>query len=339
MKRETDLTRRILQSQNGQRIIDFVAPIYNDGETALWLFESIGRILDDISKNIDSLRRQVTPEEATWTLPYWETEYNISPESYWNNEERRAAIIAKIKYVAPVNPAKLEEFSSAIMNVPCEIIENISKNTFRLVVHGWSNNFSRLKATINAAKPAHLIWNAFAKIPIIIIEEKSGAMIEKDLSFGLYANYWNCYCFNGKRCFDGSILFNQRRGGLNMENFQIVAAPPEKKKLYIAAFIIYTTRHKQLERIVYRQNWRVKSIEILPGVILSAVKTSINFSNRQAIRKIENVSFSPYRVSNHNTFGENANLTTTRVSRADGTYCFDGTLRFNGESAPKTENI
>ena len=230
MKRETDVTRRILQSQNGKRIIDFVAPIYNEGETALWLFESIGRILDDISENIDSLRQQVTPETATWTLPYWENEYNIIPESYWNEQERRASIIAKIKYIAPVNPAKIEQFASAAMGVPCKVIENISKNTFRLVIDGWSASFPRVKQIINEAKPAHLIWNVYARIPIMIIKESFGSMFEKDLRFQTFFNYWNCYCFDGRRQFDGSLLFNQRRGGLSLAqtNVKINAVMPHR---------------------------------------------------------------------------------------------------------------
>jgi len=369
MKRETDLTHRILQSQNGRRIIDFVAPIYNDGETALWLFESIGQILDDLTKNIDSLRQQVASEKATWTLPYWETEYNIIPESYWNEEERRAAIIAKIKYVAPVNPAKLEEFASVIMNAPCEIIENISKNTFRLIIHGWSNNFPRLRATINAAKPAHLIWNTFAEIPVIILKEKTGSIIKKDLRLELYVNYWKCYCFHGKRCFDGSILFDQRRIELNMTRTHIktsVNMPhsfyPQKLQINFSPFGIKQKSGVMFEKnlcfktfVNYWNSYCFKGKRFFDGgidfssrcigfyinnfQITTTLREKKHFPVVSTARKVNEIHFYLYGVINCNTFGENANLTITRPSHADGTYCFDGTLRFDGKSAPQTENI
>ncbi len=163
MRRRTDLMVEILKSPVAQRIIDFVAPIYGESYTALWLYEVTGRALDDVVSSSDSLKTQTVPQTATWTLPHWEKEYGISPDPSWTVEQRRANIIAKMKFVAPVNPAKLAEFASAAVGAPCEVVENVSKNAFRIQINGFPQSLERLWAVVEEAKPAHLIWNLDAR--------------------------------------------------------------------------------------------------------------------------------------------------------------------------------
>ncbi len=155
----------ILKSPQAQRIIDFVAPIYGESYTALWLFEVIGRALDDVAGYAATLQKQAVPDTATWTLPYWEKEYGITPDPAWTEEQRQKNILAKIKYVPPVNPQKLAEFASAAAGVPCRVIENVSKNTFRIEIDGNSRTLERLQKIIEEAKPAHLIWSMQVHTP------------------------------------------------------------------------------------------------------------------------------------------------------------------------------
>ncbi len=155
----------ILRSPEAQRIIDFVAPIYGESYTALWLFEVIGRALDNVSGYAVSLQKQTIPYTATWTLPYWEKEYGVIPDPSWAEKQRQENILAKMKYVPPVNPKKLSEFASAAAGAPCKIIENVSKNTFQIEIDGWSGALERLKNVIEEAKPAHLIWSIQANTP------------------------------------------------------------------------------------------------------------------------------------------------------------------------------
>ncbi len=155
----------ILKSPSAQRTIDFVAPIYGESYTALWLYEVIGRVLDNIVFSVGSLKEQTLPQTATWSLPYWEKEYGISTDFSWTVEYRRANILAKMKFVPPVNPAKLAEFASAAVGAPCEVVENVAKNTFRIEINGFPKSLERLRAVIDEAKPAHLIWNLDARAP------------------------------------------------------------------------------------------------------------------------------------------------------------------------------
>ncbi len=154
---------KILKSPSAQRIIDFVAPVYGESYTALWLYEVIGRVLDDVVNSADSLRGQALPQTATWTLPYWEKEYGLSIDPSWTVEKRQANIITKIKFTPPANPKKLEEFASAATGADCYITENVSKNTFAVSFEGRAGSLERLAAVINKSKPAHLLWQINAR--------------------------------------------------------------------------------------------------------------------------------------------------------------------------------
>lgn len=158
MRYRTELMDEILKSQTAQRIIDFVAPIYGNGYVALWMFQAIGKPLDAIASFVDSLRDQTIPQTATWSLPIWEREYGITPEPAWTDAQRQANLVSKMKYIPPVNPAKLAEYASAAAGVPCEVIENIAKNTFAVVLRANSDTIDRAKQAIDEGKPAHLIY-------------------------------------------------------------------------------------------------------------------------------------------------------------------------------------
>jgi len=165
MRYRTDLMQEILKSPNAQRIIDFIAPIYGESYVGLWLLEVIGLALDQVTGYAESLREQALPQTATWTLPYWEDEYNVTPDENWTTAQRQANVLAKVKYVPPVNPEKLAEFASAVIGAPCKVMENIAKNTFSVEFQGYVPTLERLKSVIEQAKPAHLIWQIHAQMP------------------------------------------------------------------------------------------------------------------------------------------------------------------------------
>jgi len=156
---------QILKSPNAQRIIDFIAPIYGESYVGLWLLEVIGLALDEVTSYAESLPAQTLPQTATWTLPYWEDEYNVTPDESWTIAQRQANVLAKVKYVPPVNPTKLAEFAAAVTGAPCKVIENVSQNTFSVEFQGYVPTLERLKGVIEEAKPAHLIWQVRAESP------------------------------------------------------------------------------------------------------------------------------------------------------------------------------
>ena len=77
----TKLMEEILTSEEAQKIIDFVSPVYGNSYVALKLFQSIGLALDEINSFPDDFIDQIMIQTATWSLDHWEEQYGLYPES------------------------------------------------------------------------------------------------------------------------------------------------------------------------------------------------------------------------------------------------------------------
>lgn len=217
MRHETELTRQILKSPSAQRMIDYVSPIYGEDYAALWLFEIMGRALDSAEEIGESLWDQTVPQTATWALPYWEEEYGVTPDPSWTIEQRQANILARIQYTAPVNPAKLAALAAAAAGVPCEIVENVAKNTFSVVLHGTTNTLGRVKAVLDETKPAHLIPKFITQIEIIFPNPQDRFLLRR-MSFAYrFRSYGGTFILlDGKRQLDGTWKLGQAASGARM---------------------------------------------------------------------------------------------------------------------------
>lgn len=217
MRHETQLMRQILQSPSAQRMVDYVSSIYGEDYLALWLFEIMGRALDGAEEIGNSLWDQTVPQTATWTLPYWEEEYGAAPDPSWTVEQRQANILARIQYTAPVNPAKLASLLSAAAGVPCEIVENVSKNTFRVILHDASMTLGRVKRVLDETKPAHLIAQFITQIEIAFPNPQEKFLLRKmSFSYRLRSYGGTFIVLDGQRRLDGTWKLGQAASGVRM---------------------------------------------------------------------------------------------------------------------------
>ena len=155
---KTEMMDKILKSPMAQQIIQQVSPIYGEAYTVLWLYQIIGTVLDQMQEWTDSLAQQRRIKTATWSIPYWEEQYGITPDASWDLEQRRQNVIAAKRYKAPINPKKMEDLISAIVGLPVTVTENIRKNTFLVNIEGYTQEYARAVANIENMKPAHLIY-------------------------------------------------------------------------------------------------------------------------------------------------------------------------------------
>lgn len=158
MSYRTDMVESILKSEEGRTILEYLSPIYGESYVALWMLQVIGMQLDKVSDWSAQAALQVTPQTATWTLDFWEAEYSLVPNPNWTIEQRRQNILANMKFVAPVNPAKLKDILEGVAGCPVDLIENTAKNTFTVTLRQYTDAFLRVKETLDRAKPAHLIY-------------------------------------------------------------------------------------------------------------------------------------------------------------------------------------
>lgn len=163
----SEKTQRILTSPAAQRIVNSVSPIYSQAEAALWLFEAIGRQLDEMGQWADSYQLQVTPQTATWALGYYELAYGLPVHMDWPLERRREAVLVAMRTRAPMNPRKVEGLLATLTGVRVVIEESTGKNRFLVRFLDWTAKAGQagVRQVLDRAKPAHLIYDLRAEIP------------------------------------------------------------------------------------------------------------------------------------------------------------------------------
>lgn len=157
---KTELMEEILKSPKAQEIVQQISPIYGEAYTTLWLFQVIGTVLDMMEEWTSTLAAQTVPHTATWSLPYWEEQYNLTSDPSWSDERRRQNIINRCVTRAPVNPYKLTNIVAVAAGAEARIEERTGKNHFTVYVSGRHNSEDeqRIKEAIDRIKPAHLIY-------------------------------------------------------------------------------------------------------------------------------------------------------------------------------------
>lgn len=174
---KTELMEEILRSPMAQKIIQTVSPIYGEAYTVLWLYQAIGTILDKMDEWTGSLQDQVLPQTATWSIPYWEELYGITPDDSLSAEVRRANILKKYRRKSQINPKRMEDAISSISGYATEITENVAKNTFEILIRGYVEDLTEIKNAVREMKPAHLIYEIVMADLTRLDHETYGAMI------------------------------------------------------------------------------------------------------------------------------------------------------------------
>lgn len=159
MRNPTDMMRAILTNETAQRIIDFVSPIYGDSYVGLWLYQAIGSVMGEICEIAEQLRYETSPATSVLLLDYWEDHYNIPRGTSLTVEQRQNRLLVNIQTRGPHNPATMANaISSSLNGVSVNIVENVAKNTFMVIVSDHVSNLSPAVAVIKKSKPAHLLY-------------------------------------------------------------------------------------------------------------------------------------------------------------------------------------
>lgn len=156
---KTELTEQILKSPMAQTFIQRISPLYGDAYVVLWLIQAIGTVIDSMEEWSGTYEKQIVPQTATWSIPFWEEQYGIVADPSWSDERRRQNIVNRIKYRAPINPKKIEEIASVAAGHPAEVEELTGKNKFTVYIRDLVYDLEPIRTAINEVKPAHLIFD------------------------------------------------------------------------------------------------------------------------------------------------------------------------------------
>lgn len=144
-----------------KRMISRVSPIYERSYVAKWLYEVMGREVDDAEIRFSELREQANPETATWALRYWEQRYGIETNENRSLAARRADIIARRGARAPMNVARLEAMIRAMTGCETSVTDYIAPYTFgvRIIADGSEGiDIRKISEKLRKVKPSHLAY-------------------------------------------------------------------------------------------------------------------------------------------------------------------------------------
>ena len=146
------------ENRVSQRMISRVSPIYERSYVAKWLYEVMGREVDDAEIRFSELREQANPETATWALRYWEQRYGIEANENRSLADRRADIISRRGARAPMNPARVEAILSAMTCCTVHVEENVAPYTIRIDIEECGNSLDYLAVAnrLKRIKPSHI---------------------------------------------------------------------------------------------------------------------------------------------------------------------------------------
>lgn len=155
---EIDLTDEIVKSEAGRRMLSMVSPIYRRSYVGLWMFELLGRSVDEMRAWVESMKQQIAPGTATWSLPYWEEQYGIKIDESIPDARRRAMLLSRTKSRGAFTPGKLKALSEAITGVSARVVERVSPHSFAVYLPFHTDRDARLAEEIRRVKPAHMTF-------------------------------------------------------------------------------------------------------------------------------------------------------------------------------------
>lgn len=154
------LREQILTNELGDRMLNTVAPIYDNSKVALHIFQAIGTVLQKGTDFVAiDLIAQMFPQTATWGLKYWEEEYGLPTDESLSLEERRNNVISSMQFRAPITPKKIADKVASLVGVPTKVIEDTENaNIFEVVTSDYvsSSDFARVTEVLDRITPAHL---------------------------------------------------------------------------------------------------------------------------------------------------------------------------------------
>lgn len=94
---------------------------YERAYVGKWLYQVMGLSMDQVKRIYEELPDQLFVETATWGLAYHEQKYGLSIKESLSYEERRRAILQRMKSRVPMTPYHMEQLLRRQLNVEAEI--------------------------------------------------------------------------------------------------------------------------------------------------------------------------------------------------------------------------
>lgn len=146
-----------IQTETGKRMLRAVTPIYTD-EYQLSIFNANGLVMEELQGITNKIGMEVLINNATWSLPYWESLFRIKPTDNQTIEQRRRAVILRMNEYFPVTRRRMESIVDTFTeNGGTVINDKRGDYTFEIILrNSGAIDFIDMVAAVEETKPAHL---------------------------------------------------------------------------------------------------------------------------------------------------------------------------------------
>lgn len=202
---------RFPESEAAKRMLSYVTPGWYDySYVGKWLYEVMGREIDNAEYYVEDLLNQLFPETATWGMKYHEQKYGLETLVSLSLEERRKRVLEKRDTKAPLSPWRMEQMVGSIIDCNVSIRDIMDgapvlhPNIFQVRFYGDGGlDMTAAVHKLNALKQSHTTYELFCLIAVMELEE----FVTPKIRFRMDLSWWD-KVLDGKYKLDGSILLD-----------------------------------------------------------------------------------------------------------------------------------
>ncbi len=140
----------------------YVPPYLPEYEEMAAIYKAQGFEIGTAHALMDSMFTQSIPSQATWGLEHWERLLGISASEDVDDETRQAVVVEKLAGTRTLTAARIVEIAENITGesvVVKEVPEEYKVIVMFTGSYGIPNHVKLFKRTIEALKPAHLVFD------------------------------------------------------------------------------------------------------------------------------------------------------------------------------------
>ncbi|MBB6730062.1 YmfQ family protein [Cohnella zeiphila] len=148
-----------MTSSAGQRMLTYLPGYYATSKVIRSMMDAEGQELDQLQAALDDILNQFFVSSATWGLNRWEAELAIPIDESKPIDQRRSAIVSKIRGTGTVTVQLLQKVAQSFENGSIQVTQQpeLYQFTVKFVdTLGLPPNIDDIKAAIEEIKPAHL---------------------------------------------------------------------------------------------------------------------------------------------------------------------------------------
>jgi uncharacterized protein YmfQ (DUF2313 family) len=132
---------------------------YQESNTVTNILTRQAEEMDAYSTSVQDLMNQLFVSTATWGLSYWESILDVPTDTSLTVDERRSALLAKLRGIGTVNASMLQNIAASFVNGEIDVVENFSN--YEIEIHfvgtrGIPSNLTLVRDSLERVVPAHL---------------------------------------------------------------------------------------------------------------------------------------------------------------------------------------